>query len=108
MNLQNRGRADTAMTGKPEPAAEKNPKNTGANRPAEPAGETPPAHDEPGDPLKKTEDQPVIMDLINKLMGASFLEESDAMKRLQKVKDLATPGPSKEEMKEKFRDLLEQ
>lgn len=93
------------MTRKPEPAAEKSP---GANRPAEPAEQTPPGHDEPGDSLKKPDEQPVIVDLINKLMGISFLEESDAMKRLQKVKDLAKPGPSKEEMAEEFKDLLQQ
>jgi hypothetical protein len=96
------------MSKKPETNAEKSPGTGGGNQPAGPAEGAPSGHEEAGNNPLKAAEQPMIVDLINKLMGASFLEESDAMKELQKAMELMQPGPSKEEMKEKCKDLLKQ
>ncbi len=96
------------MSQKTDPKAEKSPDTASGNRSPEPAEGAPSEHEATGEAPLKAVEQPMIVDLINKLMGASFLEESDAMKDLQQVLELMQPGPSKEEMKEKCKDLLKQ
>ncbi len=96
------------MSKKTETKAETSPGTGGGNRSPEPAEGAPSGHEETGDTPLKRADQPMIVDLINKLMGASFLEESDAMQELQKAMEIMQPGPSKEDMKEKCKDLLTQ